>query len=299
MGLNKRQTSHKNRGVTLVAYLTTDENKAVYALYYPFNRGVTSIGNNLILFEEEAKDKEKSNAGTVTKGEMKKSIAKRMGSALSLTKDYAVQAKNEGLKTLVSFSEADINKINNGDLLAFITGIASKVFTTALFADVNFIKYNVTSVQIDAIVTDANTFNGMIGSVQSDKNFSSSANDNLDMIIDNMNLDIESMDNTIVYFNDSNPDFVSGYYKNKVLYSVGVRHEGFEGIVKIGGVPQAGAVVGSDGSKKTVVTDSDGHYEIYLVPGNCKLKVEFEGKELVKDVEVQYRKIVEVDFELT
>ena len=259
MGLNKRQTSHKNRGVTLKAFLASDESKSVYALYFPFMRGVTSFGNNLILFEEEAKEKEKSKAGTVTKGGLKKSIAKRMGAALSLTKDYAVQAKNEGLKTLVSFSEPDINKINNGDLLAFITGIAGKVYTTTLFADVDFIKYDVTSVQIAAIVADATTFNGMIGSVQSDKNLSSSANDNLDMIIDNMNLDIESMDRSIVYFNDSNPDFVSGYYKNKVLYTVGVRHEGFEGIVKIAGVPQAGAIVGSDGSHKTGGTDSDGH----------------------------------------
>ena len=296
MALNKHQSSHENRGVTLKTFLDSDESKSVYAAYGPFCRGYNSFVANLILFEQEAKNKEKVSAGVATKTDTKNSIANRLGLYLGLTSDYAIVIKNSGLKKMVNYSEYDIIKMNDSDILPFVTGLQKNVFTTELFADTKFITYKVTEILIAALVTDAISFNKNIGTIKEDSNFSSSANDNMNLIIDNMDLDVESMDKTIQYFANDFPEFVNGYEKNKALTTTGVRHEGVLGRVTKGGVEQESAEVTIDG--KVILTDAEGNFEKYHINGKVSVTVKLlSGESMTKNAEIIWRKMTVLNFE--
>ena len=297
MALNKYQSKHENRGVTLKAYLESDESKGVYSEYGPFCRGYSSFVANMILFEQEAKNKEKISEGVVTKTDSKNSIANRLGTYLGLTNDYAVQIKNGGLAKMVNYSEYEILQMKDSDILPFVTGLKKNVFTTTLLGDVKFITYKVTDLLISALVADATSFNKNIGTIKEDSNFSSSANDNMNMIINNMDLDIESMDKTIQFFATDFPEFINGYEKNKALIKTGVRHEGLLGCVTKAGIPQESAEVIIDGKK--VLTDVAGNYEKYHKNGKVSVTVKtLEGDTMTKEAEIIWRKMTTLNFDL-
>ena len=296
MALNNIQSSEENRGVTIKAYLELDANKAIYSSYTPFSRAYASFLANLTLFEEEAKNKEKVAAGVVTKTDTKSSIANRGGLYLGLTSDYALQVKNSGLKKMVDYSEYDILKMKDSDILPFVTGLVKNVFTNALLTDSVFIKYNVTALQITSLAADAVSFNQNIGTIKEDSNSSSSANDNMNMIIDNMHLDIESMDKTIQFFTNDFPEFTNGYYKNKVLIKLGIRHEGVFGKVTKGGIPQESAEVSM--GDKMVLSDAEGNFSKYHKNGKVIVTVKLvTGESLTKSTEIIWRKMTELNFE--
>ena len=275
MALNKHQSSHENRGVTLKAYLELAASKAIYAGYAPFSRGYASFVANMTLFEQEAKNKEKVSEGVVTKTDTKSSIAFRLGLYLGLTSDYAVQSKNGGLEKMVNYSEYNILKMKDSDILPFV----------------------ITDLLITALVADATSFNQNIGTIKEDSNFSSSANDNMNMIIDNMELDVASMDKTIQFFAADFPEFINGYEKNKALSTTGVRHEGVQVCVTKGGLPLESAEV-SINDKIVGITDAEGNLVKYHRNGKVNVTVKtLTGESMTKDAEIIWRKMTELNFE--
>ena len=298
MSLNQGQNSEVVRGVTLEAFLADSKNNLIYKGYDPFNKTRLRFGLNVGKLCDAAKDKDKTEAGTVTKNELKRRIAKELGLLLRLTKDYAVSKKDTTLRILVDYSQTTINHMKDADVQPFVAGLAKSVYIPALFTDVDFIKYEVTSADFAAIVADATSFNNMIGDTNKDDNESSTANDVIDQIIDDIHIDITSFDNTIGHFNDLYPAFVNGYYKNKATQILGLRHEGIKGIVTKGGIAQSGAVVGVAGTDKNTSTDGTGGYELYFRPGSYDIEVTLKsGEKKMKQITSEYRTLLEVDFE--
>ena len=299
MGLNQIQNSESVRAQAIKAFMEIPANKTIYSTFKPMKRGYLSFLDHLGQFDIEAKNKLKSSDGIVTKDDLKSSIAKRLGMDLKLTKDYAIQSKNSGMKVLVNFSEKAIYKMNDADILPFVNNLKAKVFTDALFINTDFVDYEVTSIEFAGIVTDAITFNGMTGEVKEDSNSSSTSNDKLDAIIDLMHLDFESMDNTIDKLSENYPDFVAGYHKNKVLTVLGVHHEGATGVVRMNGVIQPGAGIKVVDGKKKAVADSGAIYKIYLTIGLHILEASnATGHKQRKTIEVSHRKMLDCDFDL-
>ena len=297
--LNQLQSAEEARALTIKTYMELTANKTICMGYNPLKRGYNSFLGHYEEFELEAKNKAKSKAGTATKGEQKISIAHHLAIVLGLTKDYAVQSKNTSMKVLVSYSETKIRNMADGDILPFINNLKEKVFTTALFANLDFIKYEVTSIEFDGIVTDAQTFNDTRGEVTEDDNSSSTSNDKMDTIIDLIHQDFESMDKSVNRLADENPDFASGYYKNKVLTVFGIRHEGVQGVVRVNGVIEPDATVGVVGSDKIVKVTSDASYVKYKVPGTYTfIAKNSKGQSQTKIVTVTHRNMLDVDFDL-
>ncbi len=299
MGFNQIQRSESVRGQAFKAFMEIQANKAIYTVFKPMKRGYNSFLDHLGQFDLEAKNKSKNPDGIITKDDLKVSIAKRLGVDLKLTKDYAVQSKNKGMKALVSYTESAIYTMNDPDLLPFVNSLKEKVFTDALFINEDFIEYEVTALEFAGIVTDTITFNGMTGEVIEDSNSSSTSNDKLNAIIDLIHLDFESMDNTIEKLAENNPDFVAGYHKNKVLTVLGVHHEGATGVVRMNGEIQPGAVVKVIDGKKSAIADSAAIYSMYLMPGLHILEAtNAMGHKQRKTIEVSHRKMLVVDFDL-
>ena len=297
--LNQHQSAEEVRGQGFRTFMELDNNKTIRLSYVPFDNGYKRFLAHFDEFELDAKNKKRSGAGTLTKGDQKRSIAKHLGSVLKTTKDYAIQSKNVGMKTLVNFSESKINKMGDSDILPFVLNLKEKVFTTALFANVDFITYKVTSIEFGGIVTAAETYNDTRGEVIEDENSSSTSNDNMESIIDLIHLDFESMDNTITRLADEYPEFASGYYKNKTLEYTGVRHEGIQGVAKKNGVLQPNAFVGIVDSNKSTVADNFAAFTMYLVPGEYTVQCKnADGDSQTKKIKVSYRTMTDVDFDL-
>ena len=297
--LNQHQSAEEVRGQGFRTYMELDVNKTIRLSYGPFDNGYKRFLCHFGSFEDEAKNKKRSNAGTLTKGDQKRIIAKHLGTVLKTTKDYAIQSKNMGMKALVNFSETKINKIGESDLLPFVLNLKEKVFTPALFANEDYMTYEVTSIEFAGIVTATETYNDTRGEVIEDDNSSSTSNDLMDAIIEQIHLDFESMDNTISRLADNFPVFASGYQKNKTLVYLGVHHEGIQGIARKNGVLQPDAFVGVVGSDKSTVTDSAAAFTMYLVPGDYTIQCKnADGDSQTKKVTVKYRTMLDLNFDL-
>ncbi len=299
MSLNKHESAESLRGQTFKCYMEEESIKEIYSEYIPFNRGYNSFLTHFAQFNIEAANKSRNSSGTVTKQEQKKSIAKRLGKDLKLTKDYAIQSKNNAMKILVSFSQRDINKMKDSEILPFVTNLKNKVFTNALFENEDFLEYEVTLIEFNSIVTDATVFNKETGEVKEEDNSSTTANDKLEDIVDLIHLDFESMENTIARFIDDQPDFVNGFNRNKTIVLLGKRHEGVTGFVRMDGMAQPKSFVGVEGTNKKTVADNNAKYKMYLVPGDHTIIAKnAKGNKQTKTIRVEHRKMLDLDFDL-
>ena len=300
MPLNKDQGHEMERDLTLDSFLDEKESIAVYDTFVPFKRGVTSFKGHVSDFTIESKKKNKSKSGTVSKASIKKEIAKDFGLCLSLTKDYAILKNDVALEALVDFSVTKINKMKGINILSFITNKVENVFTTALYADADFIKYNVTKLKIDAIVANAVDYNSKIGKTTQTDNTSSTANTQIDKIIDLIHLDVESMENTIGVFADEHPEFIDGFNKNKVIYKTGVHHQGVQGKVYKNDVLAPDALLRIVDTDKSTTSNADAMYKIiYMKVGHYTIECKTANGDFIKvEFEVTPRNITNLDIHL-
>ena len=297
--LNQIQSAEEVRAQAFKTFMEIDVNKNIRLAYKPLNRGYLSFLSHFTDFESEAVGKSKSSAGTETKAGQKKILAKHLGIVLGLTKDYATLSKNTNMKVLVNYSETKINKMIDGDLLPFILNLKDKVFTTALFTNVDFMEYGVTALEFGGLVTAAETFNETRGEVTEDDNDSSTSNDNMDAIIDLIHLDFQSMDKSVARLAEENPTFSSGYHKNKVVTILGIRHEGVKGVIRKNGAMQPEAFIAEVGTDKTTIAEKDASYALYMLPGEHTLQAKnANGDSQTKTVMVTHRNMLDVDFDL-
>ena len=273
----------------------------VFTNFKPFKKVYDKFIQNYTNMTIEAKKKSPHAQGnTDVKTQLKSLIASTLGLILSTTLEYAKEISDTVMISKVSFTESQILYMKDGDILNFITQLRKDVFTDALFLDPLFMESEITLIQIDALLLQATTFNKMIGSTQLIDSSSTVANDNMDVCITKIHENVVSMDNLINNFQSTNPDFVSGYYINSALESVGTRHEGFEGHVDKNGIFEKGAMVRIVGTDKSTVTDGDGHFILIKIkPGTYSvIASNANGDEKTLTVVVRYKHIDVVDFHL-
>lgn len=297
--LNLTQSNELNRALRLQTFL--NGNTAIFLTFLPFNTAYTLFKGNVNNFSTQANLKDSSGTGiTQTKEQLKKSIAINLGHILGKTTAYCDATGNTTLKAKVYFSESDIFRMKDADILPFVTNLNTNVFTAAQLADATFATYNITAAQIATIVTDATTFNNKIGVADVVDAGSSTANDNITDIITAIHKNIATMDSLVGDFNAAHPDFVDGYHKNSTLDKLGTRHTGIQGVVTQNGVPKKDVHVTVDGTNKLAITDINGHYAIIRVsPKLYEVKAANEGGDAqTKTFNIRQGHIDELNFEL-
>jgi hypothetical protein len=273
--LNDAQAREYNRAKKLNKFLL-DQN-AVWTGYGPFKKRVIAFRANLTIFTDLVPVKEQSGvATTLTKTQLKLKIANETGDFLSKSLDYAIDNSNTTMEAQVHFSADDILHFKDSEILGFLTNLNTNTFTSTLMADADFITYEVTATDIATALTDAGTFNELIGNATVINTDSSVAGSDIDAVITLIRTNIASMLRLIVHFNISNPAFIEAFDINSKKANIGVHHTGSEGQITIGGVSsEKGTVaVGS----KTVGPDILGHYSLIKVrPGNRRITATVPG----------------------
>ena len=296
--LNLTLSNELNRASKLKIFLLAKV--SIFLGFLPFNKAYTSFLANLATFEAEANKKESKSKGvTLTKAQLKKRIATKLGLILSKTQEYANDIGDINLSEKVNYTVSNIARLKDADVLPFVTSISTNVYTAALFANATFITYNITAAQVAAVLADATTFNNKIGEVNVVDSSASTANKNINLAIDAIHKNIDSMNNLIDEFAITNPDFVDGYHQNAALDNLGIRHQGVEGIIHFENQLKEGVIVKLIGTDKSARTDREGHYSIIQVKiGDYTVQANLnEDNTQSKPITVQRKQIQTVDFD--
>lgn len=297
--LTQKQSNELNRANKLQIFLLLFLD--IFKNFIPFKNIYDSFNTNYNTLQAEAKNKSKpAISNTDLKLQMKKALAVTLGLVLSTTLEYAKAFGTTVMQANVKYSESEIFKMKDGDILTFVQQLIKAVYTDALFLDTDFITFNITKAQIDTILLNAQAFNKKIGETDVIDSGSTIANANMDAAIALIHGNIVSMDNLVGNIGILNPDFEAGYYKNSMLEVLGTRHEGMEGTVYRNLVPVKGAVVKIDGTDKTAVTDANGHYSLIKVRPDTytATATSDSGHTATNSVVVRHKHIDTVDFHL-
>jgi hypothetical protein len=297
--LNQIQNAELTRALRFKKFM--NDNATIFNGYAPFKSAYDSFIVNTTTLETQATLKEASGKGiTITKDGLKRKVSADLGEVLAITLEYAKAKKDDGMITLVKFPESYVYKLDDANVLPFITNLINKVFTTALLTNADFVPYGITAAKITAIVADATSFDSKIGNADVVDASVSTANKNINDAIDDIHENITTMTNLVSHFKTANPNFIDGFYQNSQLIILGKRHTGIEGIATKDGIPQAGILVAIEGTNKMAVTDKDGHYAIIKTkPGNITIKTTKDGIVFsTKNIQINRGHIESLNFEL-
>lgn len=297
--LTQKQSNELNRANKLQIFLVLFFD--IFKGFKPFKTIYDSFNANYDTLQAEAKNKSKpAVSNTELKHQMKKSLAVTLGLVLSTTLEYAKAFGTIVMQAKVKYSESEILKMKDGDILTFVQQLIKDVYTDELFLNADFITFEITKEQIDAILLSAKAFNKKIGETDVIDSSSTIANANMDAAIALIHGNIVSMDNLVGNIGILNPDFETGYYKNSMLEILGTRHEGMEGFVYRNNIPVKGAIVKLDGTDKTAITDADGHYILIKVRPDTytATATSDSGHTATNPVVVRHKHIDTVDFHL-
>ena len=297
--LTLEQSNELNRALKLQLFL--NGTTSIFSGFVPFNSAYVLFKSNVSNFSSQAGLKDASGTSiTQTKGQLKKSIATTLAQILGKTVSYCDATGNTTLRGKVDFSESDIFKTKDSDILPFVTNLVTNVFTAAFLADPVFATYNITAAQIAAVLADATTFNGKIGAAGVVDSGASTANDSIDTIITAIHKNINTMDNLVGDYKVSRPDFYSNYHKNSELEKIGTHHSGIQGVCKVAGEIAKNVKVEIVDTDKKVTSDLEGHYTLIKAkPGTCQVRATAEnGASQTKNFNIRRGHIDELDFDL-
>jgi hypothetical protein len=298
--LNDDQSREYNRAKKLKEFFIIPANTTILNSFAPFKDRVTIFYGNFGLFDSYVPKKDASGKPiTELKDALKREQAQLWAPILSLTHGYAIVTHNTVLAGAVNYTEEELYGMKDSDVLGFATHLNTDIFTVAFLADAVFATYNVTDTMVTAALAKSNEFNSKIGVASTVQHGASVASSDIDAVIGKIHEDINLLDLLVVNFASTQPDFVEGYNLNKHKDEIGVRHQGMQGVVRIGGVVTDKAVVSVVGTSKSAGTDLAGHYALIKVKqGLMQVKCEVPGK---PPVEVTHRvirgKISELNFD--
>lgn len=262
------------------------DNASAFAANTPFVNEVGLHATRIVTLDGLIPKKDVVTSGiTMSKTELKHNLAYRAAVICDKARHYALTFANPTLAAQMKTREDLIYHLNDENILGFMTNIQSKL--NPLLADPNFIPYNITGTILGDLVTDATTFDGMIGQADNLAATGTVANQDINNLLDkDMHQNIEHFDMLIKEYKVSNYDFWLGYHVNSAIDDLGIHHTSVLGTV-IGptppddpaGAPIIGATVKILGTPKVATTNVLGQY---LIPrtksGDYQLEVSAPGR---------------------
>lgn len=261
MALTAQQGREVKRAQEMGIFYSDSDNRTIIDGYAPMKKKVAKFLILLALLLDVIKGKNEDGTwATDKKDDLKKKVAEEGALICSLTHDFAMEIGDAELASKTNFFYDNIYKLREEDVLTFATTLQSVV--SPWLAKPEFQEYNVTQQMLDDVVKDATNFNGLIGVAQELGDHNTVDNTEINDVLKQISDNIHGTDRVISYFKKTQPKFVEGYELVTAIDHVGVRHSGFEGLVKAeDGTPLFGAVVRLKGTTIEAKTDIKGVYK--------------------------------------
>jgi carboxypeptidase family protein len=239
-------------------------NGATIATFIPFKTEVDSYNLHFQSLDALIPNKGVATVGiTSEKASLKEKIANELGLACKKTRSYALLNNHPQLALATNTRADKILRMKDSEILAFTQSIQTLV--TPVLANPDFIPYNITAATLTGIVTDATSFNGMIGKANTTAAAGTTANTAINVAIKNLCSNITHFDLLVDEFESSNTAFIQGYHINSSIDTTGMHHSGIEGTItsKATAQPIANATItisALNKTDKTFTTDMNGYY---------------------------------------
>ena len=235
--LNQDQTLELNRDNKLVKFLDIPANNAIWIIYAPFKNKVITLKADMAELLLLAPIKEETGTGiTISKSQLKFNFAMLVADMFDKTKDYAIEINDTDLEAKVNYTFDDIIHMKDAEILPLSTNLSTKIYTTALMADAEFITYEVTAGNVSDAVTIATNFNDKIGEAQSVEITSDTANSDINDQVTKIRKSIASLIRLAKHFRISNNTFFKGFNVATKKDDIGVRHTGTHAKATLAGV---------------------------------------------------------------
>jgi hypothetical protein len=255
--------------------LTTffSEQAAIYTLYPPFASEVQSFLANFSQFQAFAPQKAfLGNGITSAKTALKKSIAQTGGAICKTATAYALKYANAGLAAQISQTQNSIFKLKDPSILPFALNLSKNL--QPLFADPNFLPYQITTQMLSNLITNATIYNNSIGQAPLAKSVSTVANQNINATIKLLNKNIRQFRLLLHNFATINSAFATECRLLCAWQNPVPHHSGFRGLITDAatGLPLPNARIAIEGTKKSAIAGLSGNYElIKMHPGNYQI----------------------------
>ncbi len=228
--LNLNQSNEYRRFARLDGFFLVPANATIIGTFPPFADDVVLYKTHFGTLNGLIPDKGALTSG-VTQGKtlLKEGIAKVMGLVCSKTKVFAMKTGNTVLEAAVNVTENDILHYKEADMLPFVSNTIATI--TPFLTNVLYTPYGVTAALLATQLTNATSYNGLIGVAGGITTTDKIANANINAAIKVLQTDLKTFDLLIDDFEAANPDFVAGYHSNAAVEHVGIRHSGIQGTV--------------------------------------------------------------------
>jgi len=303
--LTNTQMNDSRRHHTLAQYFV--DNAAKVATYAPLATEVAKHASNVSTLDGLVPKKDVVTRGiTLDKTSLQENVAQRALVICNKAVAFGLSFNHIPLAESLKTSFTLIMRINDEDFLPFIQHVSDLI--TPFIADADFIPYGVTAGDLATLVTDATTFDGMIGDATTASSTAQVANVDIDLLLDGkLRQNLVQFDLLMVHFAVSDPDFFRGYKINSAVENLGVHHSGIEGVIagprppdEPSSVPLSGVTVKILGTNKVALSNVLGHYSITRVKtGDYNVEVSAAGyRTLTRTVHISRGRIETTDFVL-
>ena len=300
--LNLDQSNEFRRFSQLDIFFGMPANVTIIGTFVPFQDEVTLYHTHFGILDGLIPNKGALSTG-VTQGKtsIKEGIAKVMGLVCGKTKVFAMKTGNTVLEAAVNVTENEILHKKEADILSFV--INTNAAITPFLANVLFTPYGITAATLATQLTNANSYNSLIGAAGVVITTDKIANKNINAAIKVLQTDLKTFDLLIDDFETTYPNFVEGYHSNAKVQHVGVHHSGIEGTVtdKVTGAVIFGATIRIIGLTKSGTTSLLGKYLISPVaPKDYQVQVSAPGYVTITVVQHVFSGVIGVlDFVMT
>jgi hypothetical protein len=294
------QSQEYTRAKTLGKFFAA--NDTITPTFAPFDDEVDKFNLNVGLFDDLIPNKDNvSTVFTTEKDGFQHATATGLAAVGKKTRSYAITNGLTELAGQMNFTADDVMNKKDADVLGFAQSVQTLV--TPLLAVTAFGPYNITAATLDAIITNATSFNGLIGQAKGTASLNTAANADINGVIDDIHVNIDHFGLLVDEFAVPFPDFVTGYFINSAREETGVHHSGIKGTVtsKATGLPLENITItlSAEGkATKIAVTSLTGVYSLIgLRAGDYTMTVSGEG--VVTQTSIQHifkGKVLEVDF---
>ena len=218
--LNLNQSNEYRRFSRLGGFFLVPANATIIATFGPFGDEVVLYQTHFGILDGLIPDKGALTTG-VTEGKtvLRDGIAKVMGLVCGKTRVFAMKTGNTVLEAAVTVTESDILRLKEADILPFVTNTIATI--TPFLTNVLYTPYGVTTALLATQMTNATSYNGLIGAAGGIITTDKIANDNINRAIKVLQTDLKTFDLLIDDFEVTNPNFVTGYHSNAAAEHVG------------------------------------------------------------------------------
>ena len=274
----------------------------VFQGFEPFKDEANDLFTNFGIFDALIPNKNVLVTSVTEAKEAKKTLL--INKAVFISKKamaFAKKKKDKILEAKVKITKDTIVKLKEAEVEALIIGFVD-VIKQQMLPDTLFKGYLITNDTLNDLLKLAADFKTAIGTPAGAANTVTVANTQIDDVIEKLDGNLEQLDLLVDYFAETDPAFVEGFHLNSEAEVLGVQHNGVHGTVvnAVTKEPIVGATVAVVGSKKKVVTNVHGAYDMERVRiGTKTIEASAKGF-LPKRADNQFKrgKKDDLDFEL-